>query len=209
MPIHLPLFVITTWLLAMLPGAGQALMIRQILTFGPRPARATIAGNATGLLVWSTAAAVGLSAVLLANPHAYLVVRLAGGAVLFALGVATLRAAAKEGDAETDPGDATAGPGGLRGAYGAGLGTTLGNPKAGVFAVSVLPQFVTADGPVLLSSIALGVLWAVVNVCWYLVFTWAVGRGRALVSRPAVRRALNIVTGVVLCALGVAVAGGV
>ncbi|MGW1620420.1 LysE family translocator [Streptomyces sp. NPDC002172] len=96
MPVHLPLFVLTTWLLAMLPGAGQALMIRQILAFGPRPARATIAGNATGLLVWSTAAAVGLSAVLLANPHAYLVVRVAGGAVLFALGLGTLRAAAKE-----------------------------------------------------------------------------------------------------------------
>ncbi|MFD4510526.1 LysE family translocator [Streptomyces sp. NPDC058457] len=209
MPIHLPLFVITTWLLAMLPGAGQALMIRQILTFGPRPALATVAGNATGLLVWSTAAAVGLSAVLLANPHAYLAVRLAGGAVLFALGLSTLRAAAERGVAEIDPGGGTDGPGGLRGAYGAGLGTTLGNPKAGVFAVSVLPQFVTADGPVLLSSIALGVLWAVVNVCWYLLFTWAVGRGRALVSRPAVRRALNIVTGVVLCGLGVAVAGGV
>ncbi|MFF7474058.1 LysE family transporter [Streptomyces sp. NPDC008092] len=209
MPIHLPLFLITTWLLAMLPGAGQALMIRQILTSGPRPARATIAGNATGLLVWSTAAAVGLSAVLLANPHAYLVVRLAGGAVLCALGLNTLRAAGKQGVTRIGPGGGTAGPGGLRSAYGAGLGTTLGNPKAGVFAVSVLPQFVTADGPVLVSSIALGVLWALVNICWYLLFTWAVGRGRALVSRPAVRRALDVVTGVVLCGLGVAVAGGV
>ncbi|MFF5144920.1 LysE family translocator [Streptomyces sp. NPDC013157] len=209
MPVHLPLFVLTTWLLAMLPGAGQALMIRQILAFGPRPARATIAGNSTGLLVWSTAAAVGLFAVLLANPHAYLVVRVAGGAVLFALGLGTLRAAAKEGAAAIGPDGGSAGPGGLRSAYGAGLGTTLGNPKAGVFAVSVLPQFVTADGPVLLSSVALGVLWAVVNACWYLLFTWAVGRGRALVSRPAVRRALDLVTGVVLCGLGVAVAGGV
>ncbi|MEV7386856.1 LysE family translocator [Streptomyces sp. NPDC091215] len=209
-PIHLPLFVITTWLLAMLPGAGQALMIRQTLEFGPRPARATIAGNATGLLVWSTAAAVGLSAVLLANPHAYLLVRLAGGAVLVVLGVNTLRSAARQGAASASgPGATTAGPAGLRGAYGAGLGTALGNPKAGVFAVSVLPQFVTTDGPVLLSTIALGALWALVNVCWYLLFTWAVGRGRALVSRPAVRRGLNIVTGVVLCALGVAVAGGV
>ncbi|MGW4908850.1 LysE family translocator [Streptomyces sp. NPDC004270] len=209
MPIHLPLFVITTWLLAMLPGAGQALMIRQTLELGPRPARATIAGNATGLLVWSTAAAVGLSAVLLANPHAYLAVRLAGGAVLLVLGVNTLRAAARQSAADTAPSAATAGPTGLWGAYGAGLGTALGNPKAGVFAVSVLPQFVTTDGPVLLSSIALGVLWALVNVCWYLLFTWAVGRGRDLVTRPAVRRALNIVTGVVLCGLGVAVAGGV
>ncbi|MGW5657776.1 LysE family translocator [Streptomyces humi] len=225
-PVHLPLFLLTTWLLAMLPGAGQALMIRQVLEFGPRPARATMAGNATGLLVWSTAAAVGLSAVLLANPHAYLAVRLAGGAVLLVLGVNTLRAAARQpadadadadaharagAGADCDAGTGPAAPGrtGLRGAYGAGLGTALGNPKAGVFAVSVLPQFVTADGPVLLTSVALGVLWALVNVCWYLLFTWAVGRGRALVSRPAVRRALNIVTGVVLCGLGVAVAGGV
>ena len=210
-PTHLPLFVITTWLLAMLPGAGQALMVRQVLELGPRPARATIAGNATGLLVWSTAAAVGLSAVLHANPHAYLLVRLAGGAVLLQLGYNTLRAAVRQAadDEPGTPGAASAGPTGLRGAYGAGLGTALGNPKAGVFAVSVLPQFVTTDGPVLLSSIALGALWALVNVSWYVLFTWAVGRGRALVSRPAVRRGLNIVTGVVLCGLGVAVAGGV
>ncbi|MEV7030916.1 LysE family translocator [Streptomyces sp. NPDC093272] len=209
MPIHLPLFLVTTWLLAMLPGAGQALMIRQTLEGGARPARATIAGNATGLLVWSTAAAVGLSAVLLANPHAYLALRLAGGAVLLVLGVNTLRAAVRRSGEEPGQDVPAARPTGSWGAYGAGLGTALGNPKAGVFAVSVLPQFVTTDGPVLLSSIALGALWALVNVCWYALFTWAVGRGRDLVTRPAVRRALNIVTGVVLCGLGAAVAGGV
>lgn len=208
MPTHLPLFLITTWLLAMLPGAGQALMVRQTLEGGPRLTRPTIAGNATGLLIWSTAAAAGLSAVLLANPRAYAAVRIAGGIVLVVLGVQTLRAArnAPETSAAADPGHHRPG---TRGAYLAGLGTNLGNPKAGVFAVSVLPQFVTADGPVLVSSIALGVIWALVNACWYLLFTWAVGRGRALVSRPAVRRGLSIATGVVLLALGVAVAGGV
>ncbi|WP_460340191.1 LysE family translocator [Actinoallomurus acanthiterrae] len=89
------------------------------------------------------------------------------------------------------------------GGYVAGLSTTLGNPKAGVFAVSVLPRFVTAKGPVLLSSIALGAVWALVNICWYLLFTWGVDRGRALVARPAVQRRRRIVTGGVL--LGVAV----
>ncbi|GAA0666458.1 hypothetical protein GCM10010193_17580 [Kitasatospora atroaurantiaca] len=207
MPIHLPVFLITTWLLAMLPGAGQALMIRQTLEGGPRAARATIAGNATGLLIWSTAAAAGLSAVLLANPRAYVVVRIAGGIVLAALGINTLRVARKASDALATSADERRTD--LCGAYFAGLGTTLGNPKAGVFAISVLPQFVTTAGPVLLSSIGLGAVWALVNVCWYLLFTWAVGRGRALVSEPAVRRGLSIVTGVVLLGLGVAVASGV
>jgi threonine/homoserine/homoserine lactone efflux protein len=206
-PTHLPVFVITTWLLAMLPGAGQALMVRQTLEGGSRLARATIAGNATGLVIWSTAAAAGLSAVLLANPGAYAVVRIAGGIVLVALGISTLRAARRT---STAPAEITPTRQlGWWSAYSAGLGTNLGNPKAGVFAVSVLPQFVTADGPVMLSSIALGVMWALVNACWYVLFTWALGRGRALVSRPGVRRWLSIVTGVVLLILGTAVAGGV
>ena len=203
MPIHVPVFLLTTWLLAMLPGAGQALMIRQALAGGPGRARATVAGTATGLLVWSTAAAAGLSAVLLAAPGAYQAVRVGGGIVLVVLGINTLRAAHRSADGPVDEGRS-----GGWAAYLAGLGTTLGNPKAGVFAVSVLPQFVTTDGPVLLSSIALGVVWALVTACWYLLFTWALGRGGALVSRPVVRRGLSIATGVVLLTLGVAVASG-
>ena len=146
-PTHLPVFVITTWLLAMLPGAGQALMVRQTLEGGSRLARATIAGNATGLVIWSTAAAAGLSAVLLANPGAYAVVRIAGGIVLIALGISTLRAARPTSTAPAE--FATTRQPSWWSAYSAGLGTNLGNPKAGVFAVSVLPQFVTADGPVM------------------------------------------------------------
>lgn len=59
MPTHLPVFVATTWLLAMLPGAGQALMLRQTLTGGRRPAWASIAGTCTGLLIWTTAPRLG------------------------------------------------------------------------------------------------------------------------------------------------------
>ncbi|MBT2447419.1 LysE family translocator [Streptomyces sp. ISL-43] len=203
---RLPVFLITTWLLAMLPGASLALMTRQTLEGGLRVARATIAGNATGLLIWSTAASAGLSAVLLADPTAYAVVRVAGGIVLIVLGVNTLRAAQGAAAPHPTTGD---GPGNrLWRGYTRGLGTNLGNPKAGVFAVSVLPQFVTAQGPVLVSSIALGALWALVTACWYVLFTWAVSRGRALVSRPAVQRGLRAVTGFALLLLGVTVATG-
>ncbi|MEU0841481.1 LysE family translocator [Streptomyces sp. NPDC005962] len=208
---NLPAFLLTTWLLAMLPGAGQAVMVRQVLAGGLRGARGTIAGNASGLVLWSVAAAAGLSAVLMASPRAYAAVRIVGGIVLVTLGVRTLLAARSAPPGVGDAGGAagvSAGRGGFRGGYLMGLGTCLGNPKAGVFAVSVLPQFVTTTGPVFLASTALGVLWALVNACWYLLFTWLVNRGRALVSRPAVQRRLSVATGVVLLLLGVAVATG-
>ena len=78
-----------------------------------------------------------------------------------------------------------------------------------MFAVSVLPQFVTAKGPVFLSTIALGALWALVSASWYMLLTSAVSGERALVSQPTVLRGISVTTGVVLLGLGAAVAAGV
>ncbi|WP_372495886.1 LysE family translocator [Kitasatospora humi] len=121
---------------------------------GQRTVRGTLAGNASGFLLWSTAAAAGLSAVLLASPTAYAALRIAGGIVLMFLGAKTLRTALStvSTPAHSEGGRRT----GFAGGYLTGLSTNLGNPKAGVFAVSVLPQFVTANGPVFLSTIAPG-----------------------------------------------------
>jgi threonine/homoserine/homoserine lactone efflux protein len=204
MPTHLPAFIATTWLLAMLPGAGQALILRLALVGGRREAWAGIAGTCTGLVIWTTAAAAGLSAVLLSNPGAYAAIRVAGGVLLAGLGVSTLLALRRP---TTAPAEATT-TGRWR-AFAAGLATNLGNPKAGVFAISLLPQFLTADGPVFVSSVALGVLWAAVTGCWYLVFTWAVNRGRTFAARPAVHRKLQLLTGCGLICIGAAIAAGV
>ena len=207
MPTNVPVLIAITLLLAMLPGASTAMMIRQVLEGGHRTVRGTLAGNATGFLVWSTAAAAGLSAVLLASPSTYAVLRIAGGVVLMTLGVNTLRTALTS--ASSRPSLEGRRRTGFAGGYLAGLSTNLGNPKAGVFAVSGLPQFVTAKGPVFLSTVALGALWALVSASWYLLLTWAVGRGRALVSGPMALRLLGVTTGVVLIGLGVTVAAGV
>jgi threonine/homoserine/homoserine lactone efflux protein len=199
MPVRLPAFVVTTWLLAMLPGAGQALILRQTLTRGREAAWTTIAGTATGLLVWTALAAAGLSTVLLAHPDAYLAIRVTGGLVLGCLGVSTLRAMRRT-TMTPAPDD--------RGSYAAGLATNLGNPKAGVFAVSLLPQFVSPNGHVAVGIVLLGALWAATTTLWYLLFVWAVDRGRLLVARPAVTAWLHGITGTVLVLLGVAVALG-
>lgn len=51
MPTHVPAFLVTTLLLAMLPGASQALMIRQALEGRRHTLRGTLAGNASGFLL--------------------------------------------------------------------------------------------------------------------------------------------------------------
>ncbi|TQF02232.1 hypothetical protein E6W39_08055 [Kitasatospora acidiphila] len=88
-------------------------------------------------------------------------IRIIGGVPLVALGISTLysrRAArGRAGEATPTAPSTEAGPRtGFWTGYLLGLTTNLGNPEAGVFAVSVLPQFVTTNGPVLLSRLALG-----------------------------------------------------
>jgi threonine/homoserine/homoserine lactone efflux protein len=202
-PVHLPAFVVTCWLLAMLPGAGQALMVRQTLTLGRPAAWVSIAGTCSGLLIWSIAAASGLSAVLLANPSAYAALRILGGAVLAYLGVASLRSMWRTRTVPELPA-----PAGSRSAYLAGLATNMGNPKAGVFAVSLLPQFISPQGHVFASGVLLGVVWALTTAAWYLLFVTLVDRGRSLVTRPGVTTWLHGITDVVLLLLGAGVAFG-
>jgi threonine/homoserine/homoserine lactone efflux protein len=201
-------FVVTTWLLAMLPGVGQALMLRQTLTHGRAAALATIAGTSTGLVLWSLAAAGGLSAVLLTNDVAYSVLRWSGGLFLAYVGVRSLLAGRdhQTSDVASDQEVETSSRPGH--AFAAGLATNLGNPKAGVFAISLLPQFAPSTGNVFLTTACLGVVWALVTSAWYVLFVSLVQRCRTLVTRPAAQRLLNRTTGAVLLTLGVGVVLG-
>jgi threonine/homoserine/homoserine lactone efflux protein len=201
MPIHLPVFLLTCWLLAMLPGAGQALMLRQTLALGRGAALISVAGTCTGLMIWSSAAAAGLSAVLLANPTAYAALRMLGGAVLAYLGIGSLRLMRKSRGAVAAHTMAS-----TRGTYWAGLATNLGNPKAGVFAISLIPQFIAPRGYMLASALLLGVIWALTTAAWYLLFITLVDRGRTLASSPRMTTWLHGITGVVLLVLGAGVA---
>jgi threonine/homoserine/homoserine lactone efflux protein len=199
-------FVATTWLLAMLPGVGQALMLRQTLTDGPRAAVATILGTSTGLVIWSVAAGAGLSAAVLANPAVYRALLLAGGVLLAGIGGRTLWAAIRERGHTAEPSTSPPPRGSRRAAYLAGVATNLANPKAGVFAITLLPAFAGVGG--FLPTVRLGLIWSAVTASWYLVFVLLMSRGRTFITRPGAQRALGAVSGVVLMSVGTAVALG-
>jgi threonine/homoserine/homoserine lactone efflux protein len=179
-------------------------MMRQTLTLGRRAAWISISGTCTGLLIWSTAAASGLSAVLLANPSAYTTLRILGGAVLVYLGVSSLRSMVRDRGGVTGARVVTS----TRGAYLTGLATNLGTPKAGVFAISLIPQFISPQGHVFASGVLLGLIWSLTTATWYLLFVTLVDRGRSLVTRPGVTTWLHGITGIVLLLLGAGVAFG-
>ncbi|MEO3824392.1 LysE family translocator [Actinomadura sp. B10D3] len=207
-------------LIAMVPGPSTVVIMRASMRSGPRAGVVTALGNEAGVLAWGVAAAVGLSALLAASRLAYEGLRVAGAVVLVWFGVRALWQARRGGRPGADTSDTSDISGGadVEGRVDAGAGaagwrwfrlglvTNFANPKAGVFAVSFLPQFVPEGWPVAAVLIGFSVLWAMIDLVWYTAVVWTVAAARRALGRPAVRRRLDQLSGVVLVGLGVRLA---
>ncbi len=188
---NLAAFVAASFLIALSPGPGTALVLRQSVR-GRSAALATVFGMEAAVAVWAVAAALGLSVLLTASEVAYHSLRIAGALFLVYLGIKAFRSASR-------PLPETPAPAGH--AFRAGLVVNLANPKLGVFAISFLPQFLPADsgrGTLLLFAL----VWVAVDTVWYLVVVGVLDRIRGWLTRSRVRRVLERVSGGVLVALG-------
>src|SRR3954454_16794021 len=189
---HVFAFLGVAAVIVVTPGVDMALVTRNALRHGRRAALSTAAGVNAGIALWTPAAALGVSAVVAASAAAFAVLKLAGAAYLVYLGC---RAIVRRGAVEPVR-RATVGP------FRQGLVSNLLNPKIAVFFTSLLPQFGSSLGQLLL----LGALFNLLGVVWLTVFALAAARGRRVLARPRVRAALDSVSGIVLVALGVRLA---
>ncbi|MFF3714129.1 LysE family translocator [Streptomyces phaeochromogenes] len=187
-------------LIAASPGPSTVLIIRQSLQ-SRRSGFLTVLGNETGVFVWGVVAAFGLTALLAASEMAYDVMRVVGAVVLVVFGVQMLWQARGAKDA-TDDGLGRGGGKSGWASYRTGLLINLANPKAAIFAMSFLPQFVPEGAPHLPTMVGLAALWAVYEIGYYGLYVWFVGRMRTVLSRAGVRRRLEQVSGGVLLLLG-------
>jgi len=149
----LALFALAVLLLALTPGPVWIYLISRTLTQGRRAGYFSLLGVVAGVFVHLLAAALGLSALLLAVPAAFNVIKLAGAAYLLWLAWSTLRGSGFSfTPAPLDPVP-------NRVLFRQSMIASVVNPKVAVFYLSLFPQFVDpASGPVLLQSLALGIV---------------------------------------------------
>ncbi|SFF75468.1 Threonine/homoserine/homoserine lactone efflux protein [Streptomyces mirabilis] len=197
-------FAGAAFLIAMVPGPSTAVILRRAVMNGRRSGIATVLGNECGVLLWGLAAALGLSALLLASQVAYDAMRIFGAALLVWMGARALWRARRPGGPGEEPAETAAVS--HRRAYRQGLVTNFANPKAGVFAVSFLPQFVPQGAPVLPALLAFSVIWAVIDLLWYLPLIWLAGRVRGVLQRRSIQRRMEQISGAVLVGLGLRLA---
>ena len=97
------LFAVAVFVLAVTPGPVWIYLISRTLVQGRRAGYFSILGVQLGVTVHVVAAALGLSAIALAIPVAYDVIKLAGAAYLLWLGISTLRGGGMSFEAQSLP----------------------------------------------------------------------------------------------------------
>jgi len=186
-------------LLAVTPGPDMAVVTRNALAHGRRGVILTTSGIGLALVVWVTATAVGLSALLRTSGEVLFVLKIIGAVYLAYLGVRTLL------DSRRRPGDLLEGTPPAAPAHAVfrqGFLSAVSNPKLGVFFVTFLPQFVLPGQAVLPRLLELGVVFAVIGWAWMNVYGLFVTRLRDVITTPRVRQWMQRVTGVVLLGFG-------
>ncbi|UJW28389.1 LysE family translocator [Saccharothrix sp. AJ9571] len=168
------------------------------------------AGVQCGLCVHMAAAALGVSTALLHSPAAFTVLKLAGAAYLVFLGVQALwqswRKRRGETPAADEQADGTTVDAGAGRVFRQAFVSNVLNPKAALFFVSVLPQFLDPAGSAAAQVLVLGLLDIGLGVLWWLAFVLLTARLSGLMRRSGPRKVLDRVTGTALVGLGATLA---
>lgn len=150
---ELLLFAGAALLMVLTPGPNMIYLISRSICQGRKAGVISLFGVIAGFLVHMLAAAIGLTALFLAVPSAYEVLKWAGAAYLMYLAWQAVKPGARSPfEARQLPEDSPAR------LFLMGFLTNLLNPKIAVFYLSIFPQFVSPEhGSVFMQSIALGV----------------------------------------------------
>lgn len=181
-------------LINMAPGPDTLLVVRTSVTKGRQGGLAAALGILTGCMGWGIATAVGLTALLTASHLAYHVLRMCGAAYLVHLGATALWRSRKP--TAREPAEQTTEPAGRLAAFRVGMGTNLLNPKAGVFYMSLIPQFVPQSAQMFSTTLLFTAIDVIELAAWYWLLSGAASALSERIQRPAFRRRLEQITGV-------------
>ena len=197
------LFSGTALLLALTPGPNMIYLVSRSISQGWRAGLVSLFGVVAAFLLHMTAAALGLTALFLAVPLAYEVLKWAGALYLLWLAWQAVRPGARSPfEPRVLPPDP---PGKL---FRMGFLTCALNPKAAMLYLSILPQFVTpAHGSVLAQSLVLGLTQIAISFTCNLAFSLsAAGIAGWFAHRPAWLATQRYLMGSVLGTLAVRMA---
>jgi threonine/homoserine/homoserine lactone efflux protein len=188
-------------LLWVTPGPVWLAIIARGLAGGVPAAWPVAIGVTVGDFVWPLIAILGVAWIASQFDDFLTVMRWVAVAMFLGMGYLLIRHAGK---ALGGPDSRLTRPGTMAG-LGAGVLAVLGNPKAVLFYMGVLPGFFDLARLTVADIVAILAVSVIIPLAGNLGLAIFVGRARALVSSPDAVRRLNVASGVLLIVVGVAI----
>lgn len=199
---NLALFLLASLMLSITPGPDFLYLTGRTLQQGKTAGLMCVLGISAGCLIHTFLAALGLSALLLTSAIAFNAVKWAGALYLIFLGLQMLFFQKPEEQVSELRGTS------LRKVFTQAFLTNLLNPKAALFFLALLPQFIAADASSKTAAfLILGIIFVLENALWFVlvvVFVTAIGGFFRGSSRA--RMILDKITGTLFIGLGVRLA---
>jgi len=171
----LPIFVAAGVLLNVTPGPDTTLVLGQGLRHGARGGVLAALGVAAGCCVHISAAAIGISALLLASAAAFNAIKWLGVCYLVFLGLRMLLTAGRHAAATPQPEPAVG-----QGIFWQGFLTNVLNPKVALFFLAFLPQFIDPGSPSkAFGFVLLGLVFTATGTAWLIVIALTASRSVA------------------------------
>lgn len=191
-PATLGAFALAAAAIVLSPGPDTLLILRYALMSGRPAGYAAVVGVQIGLIVHTTLAAAGVSAVIASSPLLFKGLAIAGAAYLAWLGLLSFRASTPAA-IHSPPAAPAARP------FHAALICNVLNPKVIVLFLALYPNFLMIGrGDVAVQIAVLSAVLIVINSLWQLGLVWSADVARQWIVRPRVWRIVGYVTGAIL-----------
>jgi threonine/homoserine/homoserine lactone efflux protein len=185
------LFLIMETTLSLSPGPAVFYVISQGIRGGVRRGLPAASGIITANAIYFLLSATSLGAVIAASGHFFTVVKWAGAAYLIYLGIMALRASRKPEAVELTNNTSPAPEQNRKHTFIGALTLQLANPKALLFFLALLPQFINPHSDVVVQMSILAATSMLPEFFILLGYAWLAHRAAAASSKLGVTTNMN------------------
>lgn len=198
---HYEAFLLASILLNLTPGNDTIYIISRTIAQGRKAGIMSVLGIATGSIIHTALAAAGLSIIIAQSPVLFTIIKYAGAAYLFYIGVQMIFSKLSGLQLHRPENEK------YKNIYWQAVITNVLNPKVALFFISFLPQFIDPAYPdTYLSFLFLGLSFTVTGTVWCLILAFfASFISGAMIKNKRTGAYLNKVCGFILVGLGIKV----
>ena len=191
--------------LIILPGPDTAIATKNTLIAGRIGGLKTALGTSCALLIHTSAAILGLSAIIAKSAFLFSIIKYAGAVYLIYLGIKTLWSLKKKDDAACVEMD-TKKQFKTSSCFKQGFLTNILNPKVAVFFLTFLPQFVNPGSNTILPFLLMGITYTLLTIIWFGLYVYLINQVSAFMKKHKSKRIMEGITGTILIGFGVKLA---